>query len=243
MKYDFWNEYDFIPYDLVLKFDIRLQNVICKLEAFFENAKASEFQDETIEFYLAGSCIKSDCFRDIDIFFLTKEKLDSVNDCINKKYFIYENNSTSYCYKNDIIQAVYRPRFLDKNLNFVVDIFDFYSTKIAFKCVLNTKTFKIEIVESDIREEFITYLKTNLNKLTRVNINPFVSLQRAIHFLKRGDDVPFSVFLEICMKISLLDENVEVEKYFDRLQGDEERLADIKEAITNYMIEKRKLSV
>ena len=240
MKYNLWNDYDFLSYDLKIKFDIRLQNVLKKLELFFENAKIKNYNQEKIVFYLAGSCIKKDTFRDIDLFIPTKEKLLDIKKNINSKYFLYENNSSSYQYDDDIIQIVYRERFSNKNISFMVDTFDFYSTKIAFKCHLDIKTFKIKILESDIRKEFYSYLLNNVNKLTRVNRNPFVSLQRAIHFLKRGDDVPFSVFLNICAKISLIDTKVDIEKYFDRLQGDEEKLKDIKEAITQYIIERRK---
>jgi len=240
MHYNFWNEYDFITYDLSIKFDIRLQNVVHKLETFFKNTKVENYHKENIEFYLAGSCIKSDSFRDIDIFFLIKEDLNDITSCLDKKYFVYENNSNTYEYDSDIFQLVYRERFLNKPLSFIVDIFDFYSTKIAFKCILNTKTFKIDVIESDIREEFVSYLKTNINKLSKVNMNPFVSLQRAIHFLKRGDDVAFSVFLQILSKISEIDEKKSIETYFDRLQGDEGRLKDIKEAITIFIESKRK---
>ena len=231
MTYDFWNDYSFIPYDLVLKFDVRLVNVLNKLEKFFKNIKIKSYEEEFIEFNLAGSCIKSDTFRDIDIFLPTKDILNSLCNNLNKEYFMYENNSNTYSYDTDIIQIVYRERFLDKDLSFVVDMFDFYSTKIAFKCRLNTKTFKIEVIKSEIREEFITYLLTKKNNLTKVNINPFVSLQRAIHFLKRGDDVSFSVFLEICSHICKIDKNQDISKYFERLQGDEERVKEIKEAI------------
>ncbi|WP_072681700.1 hypothetical protein [Arcobacter sp. LA11] len=243
MKYTFWNQYSFISYDLILKLDIRLQNVVSTLERFFKNTTTSELTDEKIEFYLAGSCIKSDTFRDIDIFFLTKDKFNEINQSIDKKYFMYENNSSSYIYDNEIIQIVYRERFLNKNLSFVVDVFDFHSTKIGFKCVLDRNFFDIKIIESDIREEFIKYLHTSVNKLVNVNINPFVSLQRAIHFLKRGDDVPFSVFLNIILKISQIDENDNIEKYFDRLQGDNEELHEIRKSIKNYMTKKRNLSV
>jgi hypothetical protein len=235
MKYDFFNDFDFIPYDLVLKFEYRLENVIYKLENFFKNVKIDSFEDEYVEFVLAGSCIKADTFRDIDIFLTTKEKLKRVCANLDRKYFLYENNSNTYFYDTDLIQLVYRERFLEKDLKFIVDIFDFYSTKIGFKCVLNTKNFTIEIVEAQIREEFVNYVLTKKNGLTRVNTNPFVSLQRAIHFLSRGDDVPFYVFLEIFSKISQIDKNEPIEKYFDRLQGDEKKVKEVKEAISKFL--------
>lgn len=242
MQYHFWNNYNFIAYDLAIKLDIRLQNVIHKLELFLKESINKPYNKEYIEFYLAGSCLKLDTFRDIDIFFFTKNELDDMTACIDSQYFVYENNSNTYEYKGDIFQLVYRERFLNKPLSFIVDIFDFYSTKIAFKCKFNTKSFKIEIVESNIQEEFIEYIKSNLNRLSRVNRNPFVSLQRAIHFLKRGDNVPFSVFLQIFEKISDLDEHQAIEKHFDRLQGDEVTLKVIKEDITSFIENKRKKS-
>ncbi len=235
MAYDFWNNFDFVPYDLTLKFDYRLEKVIYTLENFFKNVKLDSYEDELVEFYLAGSCIKADSFRDIDIFLTTKESLEKVCANLDRKYFLYENNSNTYLYDEDLIQLVYRERFLNKDLKFIVDIFDFYSTKIGFKCVLNTKTFKIEVNEAYIREEFIEYVLTKKNGLTRVNINPFVTLQRAIHFLKRGDDVPFYVFLQIFSKISEIDKSEPIEKYFDRLQGDEDKVNEVKEAIAKYL--------
>lgn len=235
MTYDFWEEFDFIPYDLTLKFDYRLERVIHTLENFFKNAKLDSYEDEYVEFYLAGSCIKADSFRDIDIFLTTKDKLERVCSNLDRKYFLYENNSNTYSYNNELIQLVYRERFLNKDLKFIVDIFDFYSTKIGFKCILNTKNFEIEVIEAYIKEEFIDYVTTRKNGLTKVNINPFVSLQRAIHFLSRGDDVPFYVFLQIFTEISKIDKSEPIEKYFDRLQGDENRVKEVKEAIAKYL--------
>lgn len=240
MKYDFWSNYEFIPYDLVLKFDVRLQNVIHKIESFFKEAKIEFYENEKIEFSLAGSCIKADTFRDIDIFFPTKDILNSVCNNIKKEYFIYENNSNTYKFENDIIQLVYRERFLNQNLSFMVDIFDFHSTKIAFRCEFDTKTFSIRIVESDIREEFISYLLTKRNSLSRVNSNPFVSLQRAINFLKRGDDIPFFVFLNICAKICEIGKDEDVNTYLQRLQGDDEKITDIKNAIKEFFVNRQK---
>ena len=236
MTYDFLKNYKFIPHDLVLKFDVRLSNVISKLESFFKDVKIDSFEDKKVTFYLAGSCIKADSFRDIDIFLSTKDSLDRVCSNLNKDYFLYENNSNTYKYEEDIIQLVYRERFLNKEISFIVDIFDFYSTKIAFKCELDTKTFSIKVIESDIREEFIEYVISKKNALTRVNTNPFVSLQRAIHFLKRGDDVPFSVFLNIFSEISKIDKNDNIEKYFDRLQGDDKRVKEVQNAISKFLI-------
>lgn len=235
MTYDFWSDYKFIPYELVLKFDVRLYNVIKKLENFFRDAKKDSYEDEKIIFHIAGSCIKADTFRDIDVFLPTKEILDKVCDNLKREYFLYENNANTYKFEDDVIQIVYRERFLNQDIKFMVDIFDFYSTKIAFKCELDTKDFSIKVLKSEIREEFIKYLLTKRNSLTRININPFVSLQRAINFLKRGDDIPFSVFLNICSKICEIDKNDNVEKYLERLQGDDDKLDEIKDAIREFM--------
>lgn len=235
MTYNFWSDYKFIPYELVLKFDVRLYNVIKKLENFFKDAKKESYKDEKIIFHIAGSCIKADTFRDIDVFLPTKEILDKVCDNLKREYFLYENNANTYKFEDDVIQIVYRERFLNQDIKFMVDIFDFYSTKIAFKCELNTKDFSIKVLKSEIREEFIKYLLTKRNSLTRININPFVSLQRAINFLKRGDDIPFSVFLNICSKICEIDKNDNVEKYLERLQGDDDKLDEIKDAIREFM--------
>lgn len=235
MTYDFWSDYKFIPYELVLKFDVRLYNVIKKLENFFRDAKKESYKDEKIIFHIAGSCIKADTFRDIDVFLPTKEILDKVCDNLKREYFLYENNANTYKFEDDVIQIVYRERFLNQDIKFMVDIFDFYSTKIAFKCELDTKDFSIKVLKSEIREEFIKYLLTKRNSLTRININPFVSLQRAINFLKRGDDIPFSVFLNICSKICEIDKNDNVEKYLERLQGDDDKLDEIKDAIREFM--------
>jgi hypothetical protein len=123
----------------------------------------------------------------------------------------------------------------------LVDGFDFDSTKIAFECILHTKSKHIEVIDCDMREEFICYIQTKVNNLSKVSVNPFVSLQRAIHFLKRGDDVPYGVFLDICSKIAELeiDKKQDKEKYFDRLQGNQAKLKDIKQAISQFVEQKR----
>lgn len=235
MKYSFWKEYDFIPYDEVLKFDVRLSNVISKLEKFFKESRISDYHKDEIRFFIAGSCIKADSFRDIDIFIPTQEELNKICSNINDRYHHYTNNAISYIFDNDVFQIVYRERFLNKDLDFIVDIFDFYSTKIGFECILNTKTFEINVIKSSIRKEFIDYIKTKKNGLTRVNINPFVSLQRAINFLKRGDDISFATFLMIISKIAEINRSEDSEKYLERLQGDDEKLAEVKEAIITFM--------
>lgn len=242
MTYQFWNKFnDILPYDLELKFDIRLCNVISKLEQFLENVMIYPIVKEQVPFFLAGSCIKADTFRDIDMIFPNKQDKDDVNNTLNQNYFEYENNSFTYTFEEDIFQLVFREKFENATLTYLVDNFDFDSTKIAFECILHTKTKRIEIVNCEIRKEFIEYIQTKVNRLSRISVNPFVSLQRAIHFLRRGDDVPYGVFLAICMKISQLEVNQDdnKEKFFDRLQGNEEKLKDIKAAISQFVEEKK----
>jgi hypothetical protein len=62
-------------------------------------------------------------------------------------------------------------------------------------------------------------------------------LQRAIYFLKRGDDVPYEVFLQVCSKIAdiKLQDQQDVEKHFENLQGNPNKLSNIKEAITHFI--------
>lgn len=241
MNYKFWNDYDYISKDVAISLDKRLKNIVDRMENFFRNVLKKPFKEEYIEFYLAGSCIKRDTFNDIDMFFLTKEKLQEVLDNIDDKYFLYKNNSHTFGFEGDVFQCVYRERFLGKDLNFVVGIFDFYSTKIGFKCRLNTKTSEIEITESDVRCEFIDYLKDKRNDITRINQNPFVSLQRAIHFTRSGDHVPFGTFLNIIHEIQQLDPIEDYEKSFQRLQGDGQNFEAIKDAIEIFLEKKKEL--
>lgn len=243
MTYQFWEQFNtFLPYELEIKFDVRLCNVITKLEDFLDHVMVHSLHKKQIPFFLAGSCIKEDTFRDIDLIFPNKQDKDDVNNALNQRYFEYENNSYTYKYEDDIFQLVFREKFENATLDFLVDGFDFDSTKIAFECILHTETKRIEILNCDIRKEFVDYIQTKVNQLSRISVNPFVSLQRAIHFLRRGDDVPYGVFLAICMKISQLEVNKEDkdEKFFDRLQGNEEKLKDIKHAISQFVEEKKK---
>lgn len=241
MNYKLWKNYDYISYDLSIKLDKRLKNIVDRMENFFVNVVKEPFEEEFLEFFLAGSCLKRDTFRDIDMFFLTKDKLEVVLDNIDDKYFLYKNNSHTFSFENDIFQCVYREKFLDKDLSFVVDIFDFDSTKIGLKCRLNTKTNKIDIIDHDVRKEFINYLSTQRNSLQRINQNPFVSLQRALHFSRSGDHVPFDAFLNIILEISKIDPNVNCDKYFERLQGDGQNYEAIKEAIAIFLEKKREI--
>ncbi len=242
MIYDFWKNYqELLSYEQALAFDYRLDNIIIKLNEFFQRLIIHHIDKEEIRFYLAGSCIKSDVFRDLDMIFPVSEDRELINDNLNKDYFEYENNSYTYRYKNDIYQLVFREKFKDATLKELVDGFDFDSTKVAFECIYNTKKRLFTIVACDMRMEFIDYINTRVNNLSRVSLNPFVSLQRAIHFLKRGDDVPYSVFLDICSKIADLkiQENTEISTHFKNLQGNPNKLENIKDAIGNYIKDKK----
>lgn len=242
MIYEFWKDYQiFLSYDQALSFDYRLDNIVIKLNEFFQRLIIKHIEKEEIIFYLAGSCIKSDFFRDLDMFFPVSEDREIINNALNKDYFEYENNSYTYRYKNDIYQLVFREKFKNASLEYLVDGFDFDSTKIAFECKYDTKKRLFSIIRCDIRMEFINYINTRVNNLQNISINPFVSLQRAIHFLKRGDDVPYGVFLNICSKIADLkiNENEDVNKHFVRLQGNPNKLENIKDAISHFIEEKK----
>lgn len=238
MIYDFWKNYqDILSYDQALAFDYRLDNIVLKLNEFFQRLLVEPIAKEEITLYLAGSCIKSDIFRDLDMFFPISEDRELMNNTLNKDYFEYENNSYTYRYKNDIYQLVFREKFKNATLQELVEGFDFDSTKVAFECTYNTKKRLLTVVSCEMRQEFITYINTRVNNLSKVSVNPFVSLQRSIHFLKRGDDVPYATFLDICEKIAELKikENENIEKHFDRLQGNPNKLENIKDAISNFI--------
>lgn len=238
MVYDFWKDYEeLLSYEQASFLDYRLDNISIKLNEFFQRLIIEHIDKRNIKFYLAGSCVKADRFRDLDLFFPSSEDRELLNSAMNQDYFEYENNSYTYKYKNDIYQLVYRERFEGANLKELVDGFDFDSTKIAFLCEYDTKKRLFNIVKCDIREEFINYINTRVNHLTRVSVNPFVSLQRAIYFLKRGDDVPYEVFLQVCSKIAdiKLEDEQDVSKHFENLQGNPNKLSNIKDAITHYI--------
>ncbi|RXJ85269.1 hypothetical protein [Arcobacter sp. CECT 8985] len=240
---ELWEKYDeFIPYELQMSFDIRLCNVINMLNYFFQDLIVRKPSFSKVHFYLAGSCIKKDTFRDIDMIFPSKEMMLELNQCLDQSYFEYENNSMTYKFNDEIFQLVFRPKFENKSLEFTVSGFDFDSTKIGFECCLDTQTKEVEIIKGDIRKEFISYIETKVNNLNKISVNPFVSLQRAIHFLKRGDEVPYSVFLDICSSIAdiKIKENEDINKHFQRLQGNPKKLENIKEAISEYIEEHKK---
>lgn len=240
MTYNFWKDYEeLLSYDQASLLDYRLDNISIKLNEFFQKLIIRNLKKKDINFFLAGSCLKADTFRDLDMFFSSNEDRELMNSAMNQDYFEYENNSYTYSFKNDIYQLVFRDRFKNASLKELVDGFDFDSTKIAFECNYNTKKRLFSIIKCDMRMEFVNYINTRVNHLSKVSVNPFVSLQRAIYFLKRGDDVPYEVFLQVCSKIADLKvENAkDMSVYFNNLQGNPNKLSNIKEAITHYVDE------
>ncbi|MBN2894434.1 MAG: hypothetical protein JXK05_00885 [Campylobacterales bacterium] len=240
MIYPFWKEYEeLLSYDQASLLDYRLDNIAVKLNVFFQRLIILPIAKRELTFYLAGSCIKADTFRDLDLFFPDKSDMELLNDAMNKDYFEYANNSYTYRYKNDVYQLVYRERFDGATLHQLVDSFDFDSTKIAFECLYDTHKRLFTITACDMRLEFVSYINTRVNRLSRVSANPFVSLQRAIYFLKRGDDVPYEVFLQICSKIAALpiETSTNPVEHFKNLQGNPNKLGNIKEAIAHYIEE------
>jgi len=241
MIYDFWKDYEeLLSYEQASLLDYRLDNIVIKLNEFFQRLIIKNIKKREIKFYLAGSCLKADTFRDLDLFFPMSADRELMNSVMNQDYFEYENNSYTYKYKNDIYQLVYRERFNNATLQELVTGFDFDSTKIAFECNYNTKKRLFSIVACDMRMEFVNYINTRINHLERVSVNPFVSLQRAIYFLKRGDDVPYEVFLQVCSKIAdlKLEENADLSIHFKNLQGNPNKLSNIKDAIAHYIDDK-----
>lgn len=243
MIYDFWKDYEeLLSYEQASTLDYRLDNIAIKLNTFFQRLIVDNIEKEEFTFFLAGSCIKADRFRDLDMFFPSAEDRELINNALNQDYFEYENNSYTYRYKNDLYQLVYREKFKGATLQELVDGFDFDSTKIAFECNYNTRKRLFTIDKCDMRMEFINYINTRVNHLSRVSVNPLVSLQRAIYFLKRGDDVPFEVFLQICSKITELkmQEDEDTSLYFKNLQGNPNKLTNIKEAISHFIEDQEK---
>lgn len=240
MVYDFWKDYEeLLSYEQASLLDYRLDNIAIKLNDFFQKLIIGHIKKKDIKFFLAGSCLKADTFRDLDMFFPLNEDRELMHGAMNQDYFEYENNSYTYSYKNDIYQLVFRERFKDASLDLLVDGFDFDSTKIAFECNYNTKKRLFSILRCDMRIEFVNYINTRVNHLSKVSVNPFVSLQRAIYFLKRGDDVPYEVFLQVCSKIAdiKIENSEDVSVHFKNLQGNPNKLSNIKEAITHYVDE------
>ncbi len=216
----------------------RLDNVIRDMRNFFADAVLPG-QEGVIHFYLAGSCIKSDRYQDIDMIFNSSEERDRMVGILNKEYLLYINHSHSYRHNRNVLQVVFFEKYRDQSLQNVVTLFDFSSTKIGFHCVLDLATLAFDITETDVRKEFIDYLETGTNLLhtNPFKANPFVSLQRAINFLKRGDDVPYTVFLRICIAISHLDVKSEgmIEKLAGGLIGEKGKLLELEREIAAYL--------
>ncbi len=243
MIYDFWKDYEeLLSYEQASLLDYRLDNIVIKLNTFFQRLIVTNIRKKDIRFFLAGSCLKADSFRDLDMFFPSNEDRELINSAMNQDYFEYENNSYTYRYKNELYQLVYRERFKGAFLKELVDGFDFDSTKVAFECNYNTRKRLFTVEKCDMRMEFVNYINTRVNHLSKVSVNPFVSLQRAIYFLRRGDDVPYEVFLQVCSKIAelKLEKNEDTSQYFRNLQGNPNKLTNIKEAITHYIDDHKK---
>jgi len=245
MIYEFWKDYEeLLSHDQASLLDYRLDNIAIKLNTFFQRLIIQHIKKREIRFFLAGSCLKADTFRDLDIFFPFNEDRELMNSAMNQDFFEYENNSYTYRYKSELYQLVYRERFKGATLSELVTGFDFDSTKIAFECSYDTKKRLFTILKCDMRMEFVNYINTRVNHLSKVSINPFVSLQRAIYFLKRGDDVPYDVFLQVCSKIADLKvgKSEDISVYFTNLQGNPNKLTNIKEAITHYIEDQKEHS-
>ena len=238
MIYNFWKDYEeLLSHEQASLLDYRLDNIAIKLNTFFQRLIVQNIKKREIKFFLAGSCLKADTFRDLDMFFPLNEDRELIHSAMNQDYFEYENNSYTYRYKSDLYQLVFRERFKGASLKELVDGFDFDSTKIAFECNYDTKKRLFTITKCDMRMEFVNYINTRVNHLSKVSINPFVSLQRAIYFLKRGDDVPYDVFLQVCSKIADLkvEKNKDLSVHFKNLQGNPNKLTNIKDAIAHFI--------
>ncbi|MDD2784661.1 MAG: hypothetical protein PHO52_10610, partial [Sulfuricurvum sp.] len=66
MIYDFWKDYDeLLSFDQASLLDYRLDSIAIKLNIFFQRLIIEHIEKREIHFYLAGSCIKADTFRDL----------------------------------------------------------------------------------------------------------------------------------------------------------------------------------
>jgi hypothetical protein len=238
MIFSFWKEYEeLLSYEQMSLLDYRLDNIVIKLNTFFQRLIISHIKKENIRFYLAGSCLKADTFNDLDMFFPDKNDMNLLNDAMNKDFFEYSNNSFTYRYKNDLYQLVFRDKYENSSLEELVSGFDFASTKIAFECNYNTIKRLFTITKCDMRKDFIMYINTRHNPLVQISINPIVSLQRAIYFTRKGDDVPFDTFLNIVDSISEMknNHNLKEEDYLRNIQGNPNKLSNIKKAISDFI--------
>ena len=88
MIYDFWKDYEeLLSYDQASLLDYRLDSIAIKLNIFFQRLIVQNIKKRDIKFYLAGSCLKSDSFRDLDLFFPFNEDRELVNNAMNQDYF------------------------------------------------------------------------------------------------------------------------------------------------------------
>ena len=237
MIYDFFKRYEeLLPLEQMSLLDYRLDNVSRKLNKFFQNLVISHIDKEEITMYLAGSCLKQDTFTDLDLFFPSKEDFEMLNGAMNQDYFEYSNNSYTYKYHNDIYQLVFRQKYENVSLQELVSGFDFASTKMAFECVYGTKKRLFIVKEIDLREDFTIYLNSKYNPLKQMSVNPMVTLQRAIYFTRKGDNVPFDTFLQIIDKIveMKLDDGKDKSDFMKNLQGNPNKLTNIKNAIETF---------
>ena len=110
--YDFWKNYENILFfEQANILDYRLDNVIIKLNTFFQRVIIKPIEKENISFFVAGSCLKNDTFNDLDLFFNNKLDLELIDGALNKDFFEYSNNSKTYKYKNELYQLVFRPKY------------------------------------------------------------------------------------------------------------------------------------
>ena len=88
MIYDFWKDYeDLLSYDQASLLDYRLDSISIKLNEFFQRLIITNINKKEIKFYLAGSCLKADTFRDLDMFFASSKDRELINfdNCLSSK--------------------------------------------------------------------------------------------------------------------------------------------------------------
>jgi hypothetical protein len=219
----------------------RLETVIAKITSFFEENLLTN-KDIAIRFYLAGSCLKSDTFRDIDLIFPNESEYEKLIEGLDQKDFLYKNNSNTYRFNGDVIQLACLPRYTNKTLGEVIDDFDFASTKIGFEYRLVFKPVQCIGISLDIRDDFLNYLVSKKNPVCKINTNPFITLNRAMHFLKKGDDVPMSTILNLMEEIQKLHvrEEIDIDSFLMGFSGNDQSLKVIRNDIREYLINKRK---
>jgi hypothetical protein len=71
MIYKFFKDYEeLLSYEQASLLDYRLDSIAIKINIFFQRLIIKHIKKQDIKFYLAGSCLKADTFRDLDLFFL-----------------------------------------------------------------------------------------------------------------------------------------------------------------------------